>query len=93
MHDVHRHVFKFKKTLDSTFNATTFFYLFRVVDCITGLSIVWKMNLCMLVWTTAYISDQAGSGAAVFGGVVKGAGTFFSSIKDMSNKVVQSVAG
>ncbi|XP_046839155.1 cyclin-G-associated kinase-like isoform X2 [Xenia sp. Carnegie-2017] len=30
---------------------------------------------------------------AMFGGVVKGAGTIFSNIKDMSNKVVQSVAG
>ena len=38
-------------------------------------------------------SDQAGGSAAVFGGVVKGAGTFFSNIKDMSSKVVQSVAG
>ncbi|CAB3989806.1 cyclin-G-associated kinase-like [Paramuricea clavata] len=38
-------------------------------------------------------TDQAGGSSAVFGGVVKGAGTFFSNIKDMSNKVVQSVAG
>ena len=79
--------------MDRAFNATIFFDLLRVVDLMTGLTIVLYMNVCMLVWITAHISDQAGSGAAVFGGVVKGAGTFFSNIKDMSNKVVQSVAG
>lgn len=38
-------------------------------------------------------SDQISGSSAVFGGVMKGAGSFFSNIKDMSNKVVQSVAG
>ena len=35
----------------------------------------------------------ASGNSALLGGVVKGANSFFSNIKDMSNKVMQSVAG
>lgn len=40
------------------------------------------------------VSPSPSSGnSAILGGVVKGANSFFSNIKDMSNKVMQSVAG
>ena len=47
----------------------------------------------MSIFPTFNFLDSPVAGNAVFGGVVKGAGNFFSNIKDMSSKMVQSVAG
>ncbi len=38
-------------------------------------------------------SGNVMGGSAIFGNVVKGAGVLFNNIKDVSSKVVQSVAG
>ena len=48
----------------------------------------------MLVLVCCSVSPDGGIGSsALLGGVVKGAGTLFSSLKDASSKVMQSVAG
>lgn len=55
----------------------------------------------MLYWIVTYLSGSTSGppvppspgNSALLGGVVKGANSLFSNIKDMSNKVMQSVAG
>lgn len=78
--------------------------IWRIISAILGSdsSIFWTTSVRVIIVKHFYHLSGSTSGppvppssgnSALLGGVVKGANSLFSNIKDMSNKVMQSVAG
>ena len=68
-------------------------YTFANIWCLFSVRSLQNFYRSFLGNTSGPPPSSSSGNSALLGGVVKGANSLFSNIKDMSNKVMQSVAG